>query len=41
MLDWAKFEHVAGEHPNAHAFSFESLCRGIVVAFDNFEIMGK
>ncbi|NOI97837.1 hypothetical protein [Vibrio sp. T3Y01] len=31
MLDWAKFEHVAGEHPNAHAFSFESLCRGIVV----------
>lgn len=31
MLDWAKFEHVAGEHPNAHAFSFESLCRGIVI----------
>ncbi|MCG9561124.1 hypothetical protein L1D28_05635 [Vibrio chagasii] len=31
MLDWAKFEQVAGLHPSAHAFSFESLCRGIVI----------
>lgn len=33
MLDWAKFERASGAHPNAHAFSFESLCRGIVTRY--------
>ncbi|HCH1698342.1 TPA: ATP-binding protein [Vibrio parahaemolyticus] len=30
MLDWGKFQRISGDHQNAHAFSFESLCRGVV-----------